>query len=104
MNWDLYVYLAIIGTAIGLLLAGAGIGGYYERRRFEREQEDARLEGSLFDQQPEPEAPAGRHCDGYAPGSSAQRARVKGAITQQFDAITENAYTPDELDRIRSTT
>jgi hypothetical protein len=106
MSLSLYFHILGYATgAIGLLLIGAGVGGHIERRRLEHAAVDARLEGSLFDQQPdEPEEPGGRHCAGHAPGSSAQRARVKGAITQQFDAITENSYTPDELDRIRSTT
>ncbi len=96
--------LAVLLTAAVFFMAGKGIGVNSERRRFEREQEDARLSAPLLEQQPEVEEPAGRHSVGTAPGSSAQRALVKGAITQQFDAITENAYTPDELDRIRSTT
>jgi hypothetical protein len=46
---------------------------------------------------------AGLHRAGKALGSCAQRARVKGAVTEQFDLIVTD-FTAEELDRIRSTT
>lgn len=83
------LYLAIVGTALGLLLLGAGAGGYYERRRAERETGE----------------PSGRHAVGIAAGSSTQQGRVLGGdITEEFNALTTAGFTADELERIRSTT